>query len=218
MRNRSITSLTCMEKGKRKREENESFTGLAFEGCYFSDESQRLPIDQPVPQWWWSTKPHLTPTLLSPQPSRWGPHTNHIPAITPVAFPGLQKLILTSCILKKKQAFLISYWNTDATAQCLNGNVIRYMNKLHEPVREGRKKLKKQIYQWTNVNGQDSWFTGSKQGSNWICTASAKAAAYWTICFLITLRCSFCWILVKMPCWIRATLCLVLPQPSPVVG
>lgn len=38
-------------EGKEEKGKNEGFTGLAFEGCYFSDESHRLPIDQPVPQW-----------------------------------------------------------------------------------------------------------------------------------------------------------------------
>lgn len=209
--------LKCMEKGKRKRGKNEGFTGLAFEGCYFSDEIHRLPIDQPVPQWWWSMKPHLTPTLLSPQPSWWGPHTDCIPAIIPTAFPGLQKPLLTSCILKNPSfpCVILERWCNSSVSE-------RECNRIHEQVawaRKGKgKKIKKQIYQWPNVNGQDSWFMGSKQGSNWICTASAKAAAYWTICFLITLQCSFCWILVKMPCWIRATLCLVLPQPNPVLG
>lgn len=92
-----------------------------------------------------------------------GPSTNHIPAITPVAFPGLQKLNLTSCILEK-QVFLVSYWNTDATAQCLNGNVIGYTSKLHEPVRERGKNKKANIpvtkCEWTGflIYGQQAGF------------------------------------------------------------
>lgn len=202
------------EKGRKWKFHRTCLWGLLFQ-WWKSEVAYRSASATVVMEHETSLNSHFAVPTAQPMGSSYQPHSCHYTC--GFSWPteaNPHQLHLK----KKKQAFLISYWNTDATAQCLNGNVIRYMNKLHEPVREGRKKLKKQIYQWTNVNGQDSWFTGSKQGSNWICTASAKAAAYWTICFLITLRCSFCWILVKMPCWIRATLCLVLPQPSPVVG